>query len=88
MTTMTINPVSMLSNPGQAKQQDLAFALTGEIRKPDAVRFDMDSDIPEFPYRLSLLVSPLQARLLCPPLLLKDSLTSFRSAFILKSLHM
>lgn len=48
MTTMTINHISMLSNPGQAKQQDLAFALTGEIRKPDAVRFDMDSDIPEF----------------------------------------
>ena len=26
----------------------MTFALTGEIRKPDAVPFDMDSDIPEF----------------------------------------
>ena len=33
MTTMTINHISMLSNIGQAKQQDLTFALTGEIRK-------------------------------------------------------
>lgn len=48
MTTMAINSISMLSNAGQAKQQDLTYALTGEIRKPDAVPFDMDSDIPEF----------------------------------------
>ena len=48
MTTMAINSISTLSNAGQAKQQDLTYALTGEIRKPDAVPFDMDSDIPEF----------------------------------------
>ena len=48
MTTMAINSVSTLSNAGQARQQDLTYALTGEIRKPDSVPFDMDSDIPEF----------------------------------------
>lgn len=48
MTTMAINSISTLSNAGQARQQDLTYALTGEIRKPDAVPFDMDSDIPEF----------------------------------------
>ena len=48
MTTMVINSISTLSNAGQARQQDLTYALTGEIRKPDAVPFDMDSDIPEF----------------------------------------
>lgn len=48
MTTMTINHISALSNAGQARQQDLIFALTGEVRKPDSVPFDMDSDIPEF----------------------------------------
>ena len=48
MTTMAINSTSTLSNAGQARQQDLTYALTGEIRKPDSVPFDMDSDIPEF----------------------------------------
>ena len=40
--------VSSLSNQGQARQQDVDYMLTGKIRKPDNVPFDMDSDIPEF----------------------------------------
>ena len=48
MTTMVINSIYNLSNAGQARQQDLTYALTGQIRKPDSVPFDMDSDIPEF----------------------------------------
>lgn len=39
--------VSTLSNAGQAAQQNLDFAITGKIRKPDHVAFDIDSDIPE-----------------------------------------
>lgn len=48
MTTMVINHISTLRNAGQAKQQDLTFALTGKICKPDTIPFDMDSDIPDF----------------------------------------
>lgn len=40
--------VSSLSNQGQARQQDVDYMLTGKIRKPDHVPFDVDSDIPEF----------------------------------------
>ena len=40
--------VSSLSNQGQARQQDIDYMLTGKIRKPDHVPFDVDSDIPEY----------------------------------------
>lgn len=48
MRIQKFNHVSTLSNAGQAAQQNLDFAITGKIRKPDNVPFDMDSDIPEY----------------------------------------
>ena len=35
-------------NFGQYAEQALTYTLTGEIRKPDRVPFDKDSDIPEY----------------------------------------
>lgn len=47
MYTKEITRISNLSNKGQAAQQNLDYAITGKIRKPDHIPFDMDSDIPE-----------------------------------------
>ena len=43
----TITRVSILSNKGQAAQQNLDHKLTGQVRKPDSRPYYMDSDIPE-----------------------------------------
>lgn len=48
MTSMMIKSVSEYRNHGQACEQSLAYALTGEMRSHDHVAFDMGSDIPEY----------------------------------------
>lgn len=48
MTMKLDEPFRNYKTFGQHAEQLLTYALTGEIRKADKVRFDMGSDIPEF----------------------------------------
>ena len=48
MKTMTIKNISEYANFGQAAEQSLVYALTGEIRAHRDGRFWASSDIPEF----------------------------------------
>ena len=49
MKTFTITEsVTMYSNFGQHAEQNLAYHLTGEIRRHDRVAYDKGSDIPEY----------------------------------------
>lgn len=47
MKHYTITNVSAYANAGQRAQQNLDYALTGNMRKADHIAFDVDSDIPE-----------------------------------------
>ena len=48
MTYMTLTQIERTyKNHGQHKEQMVAFAVTGEIRKHNRIRFDIESDIPE-----------------------------------------
>lgn len=48
MTKIEITMLNNYANHGQDAEQSLAYALCGEIRQHDNVRFDRGSDIPEF----------------------------------------
>lgn len=48
MKKITVNTISTYTNKGMRAEQNLAYTLTGEIRKGDHVPFHIDSDIPEF----------------------------------------
>lgn len=48
MKRIIIEAVSQYANSGSAKEQNLAYALTGKMCKHDNVPFDKGSDIPEF----------------------------------------
>lgn len=48
MKRIIIEAVSEYTNGGSAKEQNLAYALTGEMRGHDSVPFDKGSDIPEY----------------------------------------
>lgn len=49
METMKVTDIPRTyANWGIHCQQALTYTLTGEIRKPDHVAFDKDSDIPEY----------------------------------------